>query len=157
MLILASHLRVSRAIRATAWALVAAGVAAPALRRRVKPHPAGVIAASAFAPAALVVAMPRGRARDVGVCALNMWGYLAAYQMPNDDPQRLVSRARIDYPIDIDRLLGLGVAPTVRLQRRFSEPGTVNRFERVLVWCHWIWFTVPHSSVFYVLARRPER
>jgi membrane-associated phospholipid phosphatase len=150
-------LRVSRAIKATAWALVAAGVAAPALRRRVKlPHPAA-IAASVLAPAALVVAMPRGRLRDAGVCALNMWGYLAAYEMPNDDPQRLASRVRIDYPIDIDRVLGLGVAPTVRLQRHFSEPGTVNRFERVLVWCHWMWFAVPHASVFYVLARRPER
>jgi hypothetical protein len=101
--------------------------------------------------------MPRGRPRDVGVCALNMWAYLAAYQMPNEDPQRLALRARIDYPIDVDRALGLGVAPTVRLQRRFSQPGAVNRFERALVWCHWIWFMVPHGSVFYVLARRPER
>jgi membrane-associated phospholipid phosphatase len=25
------------------------------------------------------------------------------------------------------------------------------------VWCHWIWFAVPHASVLYVLARRPER
>jgi membrane-associated phospholipid phosphatase len=157
VLILASLLRASRAIKATAWALVAAGVAAPALRRRVKLPPAGVIAASALAPAALVVAMPRGRARDIGVCALNMWAYLAAYEMPHDDPQRLASRVRIDYPIDVDRVLGLGVAPTVRLQRRFSEPGSVNRFEHVLVWCHWIWFAVPHGSVLYVLARRPER
>src|ERR1019366_9167403 len=96
VLILASLLRASRAIKATAWALVAAGVAAPVLRRRVKLPPAGVIAASALAPAALVVAMPRGRARDTGVCALNMWAYLAAYEMPHDDPQRLASRVRND-------------------------------------------------------------
>jgi hypothetical protein len=116
-----------------------------------------VVLASALAPPALVVAIPPGRRRDVGLIALNMWGYLAAYEMPNDDPERLAERARIDYPIDIDQVLGLGVAPTVRLQRRFSQPGAVNRFERVLVWCHWIWFAVPHGSVFYVLARRPER
>src|SRR5581483_4287404 len=28
---------------------------------------------------------------------------------------------------------------------------------RVLVWCHWIWFTVPHASVAYVMLRTPER
>src|ERR1035441_501378 len=122
VLILASLLRASRAIKATAWALVAAGVAAPVLRRRVKLPPAGVIAASALAPAALVVAMPRGRARDTGVCALNMWAYLAAYEMPHDDPQRLASRVRIDYPIDVDRGLGLGVGPTGGLHRPLPEP-----------------------------------
>src|ERR1017187_5853031 len=114
VLILASLLRASRAIKATAWALVAAGVAAPVLRRRVKLPPAGVIAASALAHAALVVAMPRGRARDAGVCALNMWAYLAAYEMPHDDPQRLASRVRLMLPVDVflvdsarDRSLGL--------------------------------------------------
>ena len=56
-----------------------------------------------------------------------------------------------------DRLLGLGVPPTARLQRGFSTPGSINRFERVLVFCHWIWFAVPHASVLYVLVRRPER
>ena len=50
-----------------------------------------------------------------------------------------------------------GVPPTLRLQRAFSAPGTVNRFERVLVWCHWMWFMVPHGSVLYVLLRDRER
>ena len=54
-------------------------------------------------------------------------------------------------------MLGLGVPPTVRLQRTFSTPGEINRFERLLVWCHWMWFFVPHASVGYVLARAPER
>ena len=88
---------------------------------------------------------------------LNMWAYLAAYEMPNDDPERLARRARVDYPIAVDRVLGLGTPPTLRLQRAFSAPGAVNRFERVLVWCHWVWFAVPHASVVYVLWRRPER
>ena len=54
-------------------------------------------------------------------------------------------------------MLGLGVPPTLRLQRALSDPGRINRFERVLVWCHWIWFLVPHASVAYVRWRRPER
>jgi membrane-associated phospholipid phosphatase len=147
----------SRAIRATAWALVAAGFAAPLLRRRVRLPPAAVLSSAALAPVALCVAMPRGRAREAGVCALNMWAYLAAYEMPNDDPRRLDERARIDYPIDVDKVIGFGVPPTVRLQRAFSSPGQFNTFERVLVWCHWMWFMVPHGTVLYVLARRPGR
>ncbi len=150
-------LRVSRGIRAAAWALVAAGVAAPAVRKRLKlPHPA-VIAPSALSPVAVCVAMPRSHARDVAVVALNMWGDLAAYEMPNDDPQRLAARVRVRYPVVIDRALGLGVPPTLRLQRTFSTPGKINRFERVLAWCHWGWFLVPHASVAYVLLRHRDQ
>ena len=150
-------MRLPRGIRATAWALVAAGVAAPALRKRLKLPPAAVVGSSVVAPVALCVAVPRSRARDFGVCALNMWGYLAAYEMPNDDPEHLARRVRVRYPIAIDRALGLGVPPTLRLQRAFSTPGTVNRYERVLVWCHWMWFFVPHGSVAYVLLRKPDK
>jgi membrane-associated phospholipid phosphatase len=112
---------------------------------------------AALAPAALVVAMPRGRARDLGVCTLNMWAYLAASELPHDDAARQAARVHVKYPIAIDRALGLGLPPTIRLQRGFSTPGAVNRFERVLVWCHWMWFFVPHASVLYVLLRKPER
>jgi membrane-associated phospholipid phosphatase len=140
-----------------AWALVAAGVALPAVRRRTKVPPAVVLAGAALAPAALCVAVPRSRARDAGVCVLNMWAYLAAYEMPHDDPDRLAARVHVSYPIAIDRVLGLGVPPTLRLQRAFSTPGSINRFERVLVWCHWMWFFVPHASVAYVWWREPDR
>ena len=63
----------------------------------------------------------------------------------------------VDYPIAVDRVLGLGVTPTQRLQRRFARPGHINRFERVLVFSHWVWFAVPHASVAYVLWRDPDR
>jgi len=150
-------LRVRRAIKATAWALIATGVALPALRRRLKIPPAAVLGGAGLTPAALCVAIPRSRARDAGVCALNMWAYLAAYEMPNDDPDKLAARVLVDYPVAIDRVLGLGVPPTLRLQRAFSTPRRVNRFERVLVWCHWMWFAVPHATVAFVLCRAPER
>ena len=132
-------------------------MAAPVLRRRLKLPPAAVLGASALAVPALTVAAPRSHARDVGLVGLNMWGYLAAYEMPNDDPEALAARVRLDYPIAIDRLLGLGVPPTVRLQSDFSDPAHINRFERMLVWCHWVWFAVPHASVAYVMWRAPER
>lgn len=140
-----------------AWTLVAAGVAAPALRRRLRLPAPVVLGAAWSAPLALCVVRPRDRARDVAVCALNMWAYIAAYEMPHDEPERLAARTRVEYPLAADRVLGLGVPPTIRLQRRFAVPGKVNRFERALVWCHWLWFLVPHCSVAYVLIRRPER
>ncbi len=147
----------SRGIRVAAWALVVTGVAAPALRRRLKLPPAAVIGAGAAAPLALTVVVPRNRGRDVALCLLNMWAYLAAYDMPHDDPERLHARVRVRYPVSIDTAIGLGVPPTVRLQRAFASRGRINRFERVLVFCHWVWFMVPHASAAYVLLRKPER
>jgi membrane-associated phospholipid phosphatase len=116
-----------------------------------------VLGAAWLSPLALSVVVRSGRRRQVAVCVLNMWAYIASYEMPHDDPERLARRARLDYPIAADRLLGLGVLPTVRLQRAFSRPEKVNRFERVLVLCHWIWFAIPHLSLAYVLVRRGER
>lgn len=127
------------------------------MRRRLRLHPAAVIAGAGLAPAALCVAMPRNRARDVGLCALNMWAYTAAYKMPNDDPERLMARVHMRYPRMIDRVIGFGATPSYRLQRAFAAPGAVRRFERVLVWTHWVWFAVPHGSVAYVLLREPQR
>jgi hypothetical protein len=141
----------------TAWVLIAAGVAAPVARKRLRLGPAAVLGAGALAPVAACAVMPPGRRRQLTVCALNMWTYTAAYKMPNDDPRRQRERVRIDYPIAIDRALGFGMTPTLRLQRAFATPGAINRFERLLVWCHWTWFAVPHASLGYVLLRDPDR
>ena len=87
-----------------------------------------------------------------------MWAYLAAYEMPNDDPER-AARARPGSTTRSRRPRARARASRrrVRLQRRFSTPGEINRFERVLVWCHWVWFVVPHASVaLRAAARRPS-
>lgn len=145
-------MRTSKALRATAWAVVAAGVAAPLVRRRLKLRPPVVIAAAATAPIALCVAQPRTWRRDVGTCLLQMWAYIAAYEMPNDDPEELLRRVRVEYPVKIDRALGLGATPTQRLQHLFARPAHIRPHEKPLVWAHWVWFLVPHSAVAYVLA-----
>ncbi len=116
-----------------------------------------MLGAAWAAPLAVAVVLAPGRRRQASVAALNMWAYIAAYEMPHDNPEELARRAKRDYPIIADRVLGFGVLPTVRLQRRFARPGKVNRFERLLVLCHWIWFAVPHLSLGYVLLRRPEK
>jgi hypothetical protein len=127
------------------------------VRRRLNLPARVVLPTAALAPIAASVVLPRGRTRSVAVCSLQMWAYLAAYEMPNDDPEALVARVRVRYPIVADRILGLGRTPSARLQRAFSTPGEINRFERILAWCHWLWFFVPHGSAVYILVRHPER
>jgi membrane-associated phospholipid phosphatase len=150
-----------RTLRATAWAVVAAGAAAPLLRKRV-PAPPIVVQAVAFAaPFGLCVAVPRSRTRDLASCALQMWAYVAAYKSPHDDPVAQRRRVHIDYPIVADRVLGLGELPSLRLQRALAREGPQGAewgaLDRGLVWAHWMWFMVPHGSLVYILARHPER
>ncbi len=113
-----------------------------------------VLTSAGLSPLMLAVLRKRSPVRDVAVVALNMLAYKAAYEMPNDDPDEAAERARVDYPIAIDRALGFGVAPSVRLQRAFAREGEIRPFERFLVWCHWLWFAVPHGAVAYVWLRK---
>jgi membrane-associated phospholipid phosphatase len=140
---------------------VAAGVAAPLARKRIKAPPVVLQGVAFAAPLALCVAMRRSRTRDVAVCTLQMWAYVAAYKSPHDDPDAQERRTHFAYPIVADRVLGLGELPTLRLQRmlaRVGEDGAEWRaLDRVLVWAHWVWFAVPHGTVVYVLVRHPER
>jgi hypothetical protein len=149
--------RLSTAIRAAAATALAAGIAAPLVRRRLKLPPPVVSATAATAPFALCVLVPRSRARDVGTCVLQMWAYLATYKMPNDDPEALEARVRVAYPVKIDRAIGGGTTPTLRLQRLLGHPGRFRPWEKVLVWSHWLWFLFPHGTVAYLLLRHPER
>lgn len=136
---------------------MATGVAAPLLRKRLRIPPPAVTAASVAAPFAMCVAVRRTPARDVATVLLQMWGYIAHYEMPNDDPEALERRVRIDYPVRIDRVIGAGTLPGVRLQRAFSRPGRITRFDQALVWAHWLWFFFPHGTVLYLLVRRRDR
>lgn len=138
------------------WAVLVAGMAAPLLRRRLGLSPAAVTLASGAAPFALCVVRPRTPVRDVLTCCLQMWAYLAVYEMPHDDPAALQARVHVDYPARVDRLLGGGVLPTVRLQRRLARPGRTTGFDHVLIWSHWLWFLAPHSALLYVLVRRRD-
>src|SRR3954469_1088851 len=104
-------------MRATAWGIVAAGVPAPPLRKRASAPPAAMQALSFAAPVGLAVAVRRSPRRDVAVCALQMWAYLAAYKAPHDDEDSQRARVRVSYPIVADRVIGLGELPSARLQR----------------------------------------
>jgi len=153
--------RLSRAIRATAWGIVAAGVAAPLVRKRVAAPPILTQTVAFAAPLALCVAVRRSRGRDAAVCGLQMWAYLAAYKAPHDDPDAQERRVHIDYPIVLDRLIGRGELPSARLQRAWARQGPQGAewraLDRVLVWAHWSWFLVPHGSLAFILMRDRAR
>ena len=90
------------------------------------------------------------------VC-LQMWAYVVTYKMPADDPIVLERRVHIDYPVRVDKTIGGGTTPTLRLQRAFGRPGRINGIERTLIWSHWIWFLVPHGTIAFLLLRHRER
>ena len=86
-----------------------------------------------------------------------MWAYVATYEMPNDDPEALERRVRVAYPVRVDRCSARGMTPTLRLQRALGRPGGFRRWEKVLVWSHWLWFLFPHGTVALPAAAPPER
>src|SRR4051794_41687598 len=98
-------------MRTGAWALVAAGIAVPVLRRRLHIPPPVVTATAIAAPFAMCVAVRRTRGRDVATVVLQMWGYIAHYEMPNDDPEALQRRGGVGYPPRVDQHICPGAPP----------------------------------------------
>jgi membrane-associated phospholipid phosphatase len=144
-------------VRAAAAAALTAAITVPLVRRRLRVKPAITVAATAAAPFALAVLFPRTRARDVGVFALQMWAFTVVHEMPYDQPDRLRERLRVRYPIAVDRVLGAGELPNVRLQRALSRPGRVTRLDRVLAIVHWAWFFEPYAALVWILLRDERR
>jgi membrane-associated phospholipid phosphatase len=145
------------AVRLSAGAGIAASFAVPLLRRR-RSIPAPVtVAALVAGPLGLAVLRPRSRGRDVAMFTLQMWGFTMAHELPYDDPEALLRRLRVRYPIVADRLIGLGELPNVRLQRAFSKPGRVTVLDRALSVVHWAWFMEPHAALLFVETRHPDR
>src|SRR6202034_270419 len=72
--------------------------------------------------------------------------------MPHDDESAQAGRVHLDYPIALDRVLGLGELPTVRLQRALHVDGSFHALEKTLAWAHWVWFATPHAALASLLA-----
>jgi membrane-associated phospholipid phosphatase len=135
---------------------VAASVAVPLLRRRLR-VPTGLTVASTVAgPLALTVLWPRSKKRDAVLFAQQMWAFTVVHELPYDKPDRLRARLRSRYPIVSDRLLGGGELPTLRLQRALARLGRANLLDRALAWVHWLWFMEPHLALTWILVRRNE-
>jgi membrane-associated phospholipid phosphatase len=143
-------------VKGAAAAALAAAVAVPLLRKKKKIPAAVTATALAAGPPALAVIRPRTRLRDAGMYALQMWMFVLGHELPYDDAKRAESRLRVRYPITVDRMIGGGELPNVRLQRALAGLGRHNAVDRFLSWVHWAWFFEPHSVVTWILARHPE-
>jgi membrane-associated phospholipid phosphatase len=132
-------------------------VAVPFARRRLGIPATATVAACASGPLALAVLWPRSKRRDVALYAAQMWAFTVAHELPYDAPERLRARLRTRYPIRLDRLLGAGRLPNVRLQRALEHQPRVGAVNRVLTWTHWLWFVEPYLALAWILARRNER
>jgi membrane-associated phospholipid phosphatase len=143
-------------VKGAAVAGLAAAIAVPLLRKKLK-IPAGVTAAAlAAGPPSIAVVGRRTRLRDAGMFAMQMWMFTMGHELPYDDPEAARRRLRIGYPIKVDRALGFGELPSVRLQRALAGLGRRNTLDRFLSWVHWAWFLEPHGALTWILARHPE-
>ena len=127
------------------------------LRRQLGMPPLVTTVVAWQSPLSVALAFPRTRVRDAAVYASQMWAYVVHYEMPNDDPDALLRRVHVDYPVKIDRFIGRGEVPTVRLQRALGRPGELRWHDTALSAVHWSWFVWPHAVLAYVLWRRPDR
>jgi hypothetical protein len=144
-------------VKGAAAVALTAAFAVPLLRKK-KGISAGVTTtALAAGPPALAVLRPRTRLRDAGMYALQMWMFTMGHELPYDDPERAESRLRVGYPIEIDRVLGAGELPNVRLQRALAGLGRGNVVDRFLSWVHWSWFFEPHAALAWILSRDQDQ
>jgi PAP2 superfamily len=143
-------------VRGAAVAGLVGAIAVPLLRKRLKIPPGVTVAALAAGPPSLAVAGRRTRLRDAGMYALQMWMFTMGHELPYDDPEAARSRLRVGYPIRVDRVIGGGELPNVRLQKALAGLGRRNAVDRILSWVHWAWFFEPHGALAWILARHPE-
>ena len=114
-------------VRALAGATVAAAIAVPLARKRLR-MPAWATAATVAAGLlAIAVLSPRTKTRDVVLFTFQMWAFTIAHELPYDDPDGLRRRLRIRYPITADRVLGAGERPTSACSARSAAPAASPR------------------------------
>jgi membrane-associated phospholipid phosphatase len=150
-------LRKSRSLRRVALAAAVVGFVAPVLRRRIGMPPLATFVVAWQTPLSVALSSPRTRLRDAVVYGTQMWAYVVHYEMPSDDREALLERVHVRYPVTVDRAIGLGEVPTVRLQRALGRPGELRWHDTALSTVHWAWFVWPHAALLYVLVRHPER
>ena len=143
---------------ASQWILIAAlapmlGVVA-ARRKLHVPAPVTLGLVSA-APMVVAAATPRRAWRYAAIGGVYMWSFAVTWTLPYENPEKLRQRLRIDYPIRIDSLLGLGVPPTLRLQRALRHPAHVSALDRAVTLAYGSWF-LPHVMLAWLLVRHEQ-
>ena len=143
---------------ASQWILIAAlapMLAVVAARRKLHvPAPVTLGLVSA-APMVVAAATPRRAWRYAAIGGVYMWSFAVTWTLPYENPEKLRQRLRIDYPIRIDSLLGLGVPPTLRLQRALRHPAHVSALDRAVTLAYGSWF-LPHVMLAWLLVRHEQ-
>jgi membrane-associated phospholipid phosphatase len=81
-----------------------------------------------------------------------MWAFAVTWTLPYEQPEKLRRRLHVEYPIRIDSLLGLGVPPTLRLQRALRRPPRITALDRAVTLAYGSWF-IPHLVLAWLLVR----
>jgi membrane-associated phospholipid phosphatase len=144
-------------VRAAAGVAVAAAILVPLARRRLGIASSVTTAACVAGPVGLAVLAPRTKLRDAAIFGLQMWAFTIIHELPYDDPEGLRRRLRVTYPIKLDRVIGGGELPGVRLQRALARQDGVTALDRLLSFAHWAWFFEPHTALVFILARHDDR
>lgn len=107
------------------------------------------------APLAVAAVAPRREWRYPAVWLAYMWAFSVSWTLPYERPEALRRRLRVDYPIRVDRLIGLGTAPTLRLQRTLRSPPRVTVIDRAVTLIYGSWI-IPHGLLVWLLIRHDE-
>lgn len=138
------------------YAVAGSSLVAYRLRKRLK-LPAPVMTAWLFAaPLALARADPPSFRRDMSVWGAQMWAYKNAFELPADRPERHRRRVHIDYVRRLDTLIGLGMPPGQRLQRRLRSPHRLSKADRALSLFYMTWELEPHLVMAMIRRWRPD-
>ena len=106
-----------------------------------------------------------GQTRDAGPAIsgsaprwlAQMWAYKVAFEVPYDRPEKLRRRLRVDQPIAVDRVIGRGLPPTERLQRRLRRPPELTVLDKITTAIYLFWEAEPHLALAWLLRRHPGR
>ena len=148
--------RLQRHVHLASMAYAPAAIVLTMLRKRTGLPPWLSLVVASAAPLAVAAALPpRSRMRYVGAGMTYMWLFKESWELPADDERNHRRRLHIDYPIRIDRALGAGMPPGLRLQRALRDGDGVSPLDLVVSAIYGSWF-VPHVLLAYVLVRHPK-
>lgn len=127
------------------------------IRRKAGVPRGASLAVATATPFMVARSVPAGRGRAVAVWLAHMWAYKVCFEMPYDRPEKLRSRLRIDPPIQADRVIGLGVPPGQRLQRRLRRPPILTALDKTITAVYLVWELEPHLALGWILWRHHRR
>jgi membrane-associated phospholipid phosphatase len=146
-----------RARQVTGMAGVSCSVIVARARKRLGLPPAVTTACLFAAPASILAAFRQSKLRDAAAWVAQMLAYKNAFELPNDAPDRLRKRVRVEYPIAVDARIGAGLPTGQRLQRRLRQRGHLSGLDKVITFFYWSWEIEPHAVMAWIRWRHPER